>query len=381
MMTHHDWKFGGLVLALLVGAGCDPGQTPRSGDGRDCSAVECDIPSDDPERGDVCGETTVALIAGQHIDVGSVTVTTDESTICVAFTTSDDWYLTETHVAIATDPGDLPQVQGNPAPGQFPYAHEDLWTQFDEFCVPLADVGAVLGDPLYIASHAAVAQVIDDDIVAAETAWGAGQEFPGASWGTYFEVIPELCDEPGCGFRTQTQGGWGSTCAGDNPGCYRDANFAAAFPEGLTVGCEVLVATLATSAAVEQALPTGGQPRAMLASEAGLYTGSADDPKVGTVLFGQVVALGLSLGFDANEPVALAELVVVDPDSPCVGLSVAEVFAQANAALGGCPADLSAAALNDCAAAINEAFVDGDTDAAMCHDVLAPPDASRDGAR
>src|SRR4029079_4504484 len=36
---------------------------------------------------------------------------------------------------------------------------------------------------------------------------------------------------PGCtGFRTQTQGGWGTDPTGNNPGVYLHANFAAAFP-------------------------------------------------------------------------------------------------------------------------------------------------------
>src|SRR5690606_31392904 len=116
-----------------------------------------------------------------------VTVYSDETTICVAFATEGDWYLTETHLAIATDPEDIPQKEGNPIPGQFPYKHEGLWTQFDAFCVPLADIGAEPGDPLYIATHASVVQEGEDKIGAQETAWGAGHGFPGASWGMYFE--------------------------------------------------------------------------------------------------------------------------------------------------------------------------------------------------
>lgn len=36
-------------------------------------------------------------------------------------------------------------------------------------------------------------------------------------------------------FKTFTIGGWGTQCSGGNTGCYRDANFAAAFPNGLTI--------------------------------------------------------------------------------------------------------------------------------------------------
>jgi FkbM family methyltransferase len=37
-------------------------------------------------------------------------------------------------------------------------------------------------------------------------------------------------------FTTFTQGGYGTSCNGNNPGCYRDANFAGAFPNGLVIG-------------------------------------------------------------------------------------------------------------------------------------------------
>ncbi|MBA3547047.1 MAG: hypothetical protein H0T76_11235 [Nannocystis sp.] len=358
------------ALALLGGA-CDPELAVRS--------AERPGPI---ERADTCGEASVALIAAQHIDVGAVTVSSDDASICVVFSTVGDWHLGETHLAIAADPADIAQKQGNPIPGQFPYKHEGLSTQLDEFCVPLAEVGVVPGEPLFIAAHASVIQQGDGG-GAQETAWGAGHEFPGANWGMYFEHVPAPCEGGACGFRTQTQGGWGTSCTGDNPGCYREARFDAAFPGGLVVGCANLAATLLNSAAVERALPTGGAPRALLPAEASSYDGSEADPAVGTVLFGQVVALTLNVGFDALDDfkqfdvkVPLAELVIVDPASPCVGMSVAAVLAEANLALGGCAAQLPASALGDCAAMINESFVDGEAAGdALCSDRLALPES------
>ncbi|MBZ5708838.1 hypothetical protein [Nannocystis pusilla] len=375
-MAHHGWKFGFVALTLL-GFACD---LARSKDTRTLTEVAL------LDSAEACGEASVELIAGQNIDVGEVTVYNDETTVCVAFTTEGDWYMTETHLAIATDPVGIPQMNGNPIPGQFPLHHEDLWTQHDVFCVLLADIGAEPGDPLYIATHAAVAQEIEGEIVGGETAWGQGHDFPGGNWGMYFEYVPSTCDEDGgggdgddpCGYRTQTQGGWGSICDGDNAGCYRDAHFDAAFPDGLAVGCGDLHATLLSSAAVERALPAEGAPRALLPGEAVAYDGSDADPTVGTVLFGQVVALSLSVAFDAfddfkqvDTPVPLADLVIADPESPCAGMSVGEVLVAANAALGGCPAALSASELSDCAAKINQAYVDGKAE--VCSGTLEIP--------
>jgi hypothetical protein len=175
-------------------------------------------------------------------------------------------------------------------------------------------------------------------------------------------------DIPGgdvCDYRTQTQGGWGAKCNGDNPGCFRDAHFAEVFPTGLQIGCGTLTATLKNSKAVEKGLPSGGKPRKLLPSEAGQYDGVGDpDPK--TVLFGQATALSLNVHFDAvpefnplATPVPLAQLVIADPSSPCAGMTVAQVLAEVNDVLGGCPSSLTASQANACATLINQSFVDG----------------------
>lgn len=186
-----------------------------------------------------------------------------------------------------------------------------------------------------------------------------------------------------CGYRTQTQSQWGSMCTAGNTGCDRDEHFMEVFPEGLIVGCGVLTANLISSAAVEKALPSAGIPRALLPAEAVAYD-AKDDPKVGTAFFGQVVALALNIGFDADlpgfTPLApgghLQDLVIGDPASPCVGMRVGDVLDEANLALGGCPVTLPAQALNDCAAAINKAFVDGETSdgGSLCSSLFRAPD-------
>jgi hypothetical protein len=95
------------------------------------------------------------------------------------------------------------------------------------------------------------------------------------------------------GFRTQTQGGWGSKANGENPGTYRDANFAAAFPSGLTVGCGTKLLKLTTAKAVEDFLPSGSTPSVL---PAGTLTNPAQS--YSNTFAGQVVALSLSVGFD-----------------------------------------------------------------------------------
>lgn len=191
---------------------------------------------------------------------------------------------------------------------------------------------------------------------------------------------PEERGDQACDYRTQTQGGWGTACHGDDPGCLRDQLFTTVYAyDPLVVGCDggagTASATLTSGLAVAEVLPTGGEPRALLPTERGPYDGG---PAPKTVLLGQTLALRLNVDFDARpefnpraRPVALRDLVVADEDSPCVGRSVGWVLAQADLALGGCASALTPTEANACATLINQSFVDG---GASCSDDLALPD-------
>lgn len=168
----------------------------------------------------------------------------------------------------------------------------------------------------------------------------------------------ELC-EPGQ-LRTQTIGGWGAPASGNNPGVYRDANFASAFPNGLTIGCANTL-TLNSAQSVQAFLPSGGSPSALPA-------GAMVDPGLGynNVFASQLVGITLSLGFDAYDPnfgaseFALAN--VVYAGGPFAGMTLSQVVAIANQAIGGCPTPYTIAQLNTALTAANENYVDGTQD-------------------
>jgi hypothetical protein len=185
--------------------------------------------------------------------------------------------------------------------------------------------------------------------------------FAGSGAVAEFQIEQEMEEDDG-GFRTQTQGGWGTGCAGNNPGCYRDANFDSCFPNGLQVGCEPGYSlTFTSSNAIKNFLPSGGRPQA-------LKKDAIDPTNGGNVLAGQIVALTLNVGFDLCDPdfgesnTALADLEVIDPESKCFGMTVQEVLDLANAILGGCSTALTPSQINECVSKINENFVDGETD-------------------
>ncbi|MFO7675086.1 MAG: hypothetical protein R6X12_02040 [bacterium] len=304
----------------------------------------------------------VILYAGQHINAGNVTVWNDATNLYVQFNSSGDWVITETHVAVATSLAGIPQKNGNPVPGLFPYkeVHDPAVTTYT-YTIPLGDWEP--GQELYIAAHASMA-LLDEygEVIQTETGWGYGPDFPGRNWATYLMYEVQDCEEPigmeGL-FRTQTQGGWGAVPQGGNPGAYLHANFAGAFPGGLVMGGDYTL-TLTDAQAVTDYLPDGGTPVAL--------TQDWVDPgnQAISVLAGQVTALSLSVGFDlydpdfGADPVNLKDLVVADLASPYYGWTVQEVLDEANAILGGGPGNPSQ--INDAVSAINENFVDGTID-------------------
>lgn len=159
--------------------------------------------------------------------------------------------------------------------------------------------------------------------------------------------------------RTQTMGGWGAEPSGNNPGTYLHANFDAAFPEGLTIGCGDNTLTLTSAQAVTDFLPSGSTATT-------LPDGGMVDPGNGynNVLAGQLVALTLSTTFDNYDPdFGFSEWVLEDlylQTGDLAGLTLGQLLINANLAIGGCvETDLSV--INDALSTSNENYVDGDT--------------------
>lgn len=180
---------------------------------------------------------------------------------------------------------------------------------------------------------------------------------------------------PPCGMlRTQTQGGWGSTPSGNNPGTYLHANFQAAFAEGLTVGCypNNFYVKLTSAQAVTNLLPAGGK--------AAVLTSSPVDPaSLNNVLVGQLVALKLSVTFDAYDAnfggssVALGNMII--SSGTFEGYTVKQFLNTAELVLGGCSTEFTPQQINETASSINQNFVDGKTNNGF---LVCPEDGGND---
>ena len=205
-----------IVLALILGltlAGCtllsNIGQVPTS----EQSGITY------LTKGAETSPDEYELYAGQDILVGNVNVWNDGVELHVTYNTTDGWVLTETHLAVATALGVIPQKNGNPIPGKFPYQccydeDEGEWVfqikeggalgatcDADEntnatlteveYIIPLSGIGVVgvgADDILYIAAHAKVIRPIED---CWETVWQIGDVEVNDGFGQ----LTNYCDE------------------------------------------------------------------------------------------------------------------------------------------------------------------------------------------
>ncbi len=88
------------------------------------------------------------LMAGQHTDVGDLLVCDDGTDLFITYDATGGAVMSTTHLYASLD---APRKH---APGRFPYKHEAISTQVDEYSIALSDLNALTGDVLYLAAHA-----------------------------------------------------------------------------------------------------------------------------------------------------------------------------------------------------------------------------------
>jgi hypothetical protein len=112
--------------------------------------------------GCVCEEESFDLFADQDILIGEVVVQRVGDLLYVTYVINEEgWFITKTHLAVGDVLDDIPQTKkGNPIPGQFDYVvcHDPMVT---EYTYPPIDVSGFT-NPLYVAAHADVVQLIGD---------------------------------------------------------------------------------------------------------------------------------------------------------------------------------------------------------------------------
>jgi hypothetical protein len=158
-------------------------------------------------------------------------------------------------------------------------------------------------------------------------------------------------------FTTYTQGGWGASPSGNNPGALLASKFATVYPGGsVNIGGTNRL-TFTSAGAIVTFLPQGGTP--------GVLTASATNPTSSSagVFAGQVLALRLNVDFSTAgvTKVGLASKKIVS--GKLAGATVAQVLTLANSVIGGStawlPAGVSLSDLNAVVDAINNNYDNG----------------------
>jgi hypothetical protein len=159
------------------------------------------------------------------------------------------------------------------------------------------------------------------------------------------------------GFRTLTQKKWGANPNGNNPAVYLHANFAAAFPNGLTIGCGANTLTLTDAQAITDFLPCGSSP-SLLSAGAMIDPGSSYNNRFAAHLVTAVLNAGFDsydLNFSPNSQ-PLGSLTIIS--GPFAGWTVSQLLAEANQTIGGCSNAYSLYDLNKALVAFNTNYPD-----------------------
>lgn len=148
-----------------------------------------------------CGDPTVVTIwAGQHHDVGTVTVSRSGSNLYLDYRTKDGWAMTETHADVGvSDPGG--------SPGQLTYksAHNPAVT-FKRYVIPI-DPAWTPGTELYVRAHAVV---VHPDMPE-ETGWAG-------AWKSFFRYTLPTCPGKISGYKFEDVNGDGHWDTRTEPG-------------------------------------------------------------------------------------------------------------------------------------------------------------------
>lgn len=343
-----------------------------------CSKTELTKPQDALSAGSynysvvnegICGEPVMYNLSDCNgLQYGTISVSNDETNLFVTFSiTNPDYKMqkaslvlgTLQHVTAATNDAAWPKLPKGPNPADYAQEFKPL-VSTHTFTIPLANYE----DCFYISTFAKLIKrdpvtnkPVDVQYLIVQSDSKTGTK----KWSTYVQYCQQDCPPPpDCGqLTTYTQGGYGNDQGNGAGTSYMIANFDAAFPNGVTVGCATGFTMVMNSAAAVQAyLPSGSTPAVL--------TQNYVDAGPNTILGGQLLTLALSIGFDLYDAdfgagqQHLGDMVIANGDF--AGKTVAEFLAIANDVFGGCSTDYTPDQLNEAATAINENYDNGTVD-------------------
>jgi len=174
------------LLAVLALSCSDGNTNPLSVDPTDTTRSNQWVFGEDLE---------LTIIAGQNIEVGTLTVSNDYDYLYFDIQLDSPWLMTETHLHVANDFDGIPvNKKGNPRPGWFDW-HMDFDPMAGSYTyeIPVGDWEA--GDTVAFALHLVVNNGEQE-----ETGWAGCYSFEGKRWGYWCEYTLDECEIelPGC---------------------------------------------------------------------------------------------------------------------------------------------------------------------------------------
>ncbi len=134
------------------------------------------------------GKLCVELVTPQALSVGEVCLSNNQDFLNVHFQTEEGWFLSETHVAVASSLDEIPRVgPGIPGLGHFGYKslHESGTTE-QKYSIALDSLGFSAGSEIVVAAHAGILNNLQEE----EGAWGEGERFVEEGHpATYFSYV------------------------------------------------------------------------------------------------------------------------------------------------------------------------------------------------
>ena len=261
--------------------------------------------------------------------------------------------------SVLTTTGNNP---GNFKPGSAPGKNEGLTpTQSNSLTFTLTTELTCPYDIQVIAKASICDSTGRETIVGGVSAYGEGTDLPGGNQVDQSFICTLECHHELAGL-TYTQGGWGATANGGNPGQILTDHWAAVYGSGgPTIGYNGNTLHFTSAAAVIAFLPQGGAP--------GTISGAHVDPTGSTagVFAGQVLALQLNVDFSnagiAGFSTGFASLKLQNTGTSLDGQTVSQILSAANQALGGgaLPSGYSLSDLNTLVDYLNRSFDNGTT--------------------
>jgi len=133
-----------------------------------------------------------ALLSGQNINTGTVTVWNDDNNVYVHYQASGDYRLKKTHLFVGDCAAIPVNNSGNPRIGQYPYQTSHGTTGVASFTYTIPKSSLPASGCLCVSAHAeVVAFNASGPTIFSQTGWAEGEQInDGGSWAMKFGYCP-----------------------------------------------------------------------------------------------------------------------------------------------------------------------------------------------